>query len=84
MLIAKGESAFEVSIRPTDDGEWEGRVVEHHANRLLPTLHLCHSWTAREAAIAGMARRWQRLFPDETAPDFQDAVIETLASTDSC
>lgn len=83
MLICKGESEFEVSIRATDNGEWEGRIVAYNTSRLLPALHLCHSWTAREAAIAGVTRRWQRLFPHEAAPDFQDAVTETLAFPDS-
>jgi hypothetical protein len=78
MLICKGESEFEVSIQTTDEGEWEGRIVEYHTSRLVAALHLCHSWTACEAAIVGVTRRWQRLFPDEAAPDFRDAVTGIL------
>jgi hypothetical protein len=84
MVICQGESEFEVSIRATDDGEWEGRIVEYNTSRLLPVLHLCHSWSTREAAIAGLTRRWQRLYPDEAVPNLRDAVIQTLVSTDSC
>jgi hypothetical protein len=75
MLICQGESEFEVSIRATDDGEWEGRIVAYHTSRLLPVLHLCHSWSTREEVIAGVTRRWQRLFPDAAVPNFGDAVI---------
>jgi hypothetical protein len=84
MLIAKGESAFEISIRATD-GEWEGRIVEHNVNRLTPTLHLRHNWRSVEAALAGVQRRWQRLFPDEPAaeqPDFHAAVLEPESTVD--
>lgn len=78
MLIPKGESEFEIDIRATDDGEWEGRIVEYNVSRLMPTPHLRHSWMSLEAALAGVTRRWQRLFPDEDAPDFQDAVTGIL------
>jgi len=73
MLIDKGESEFEVSICETD-GEWEGLIVEYNLNRVTPTLHLRHSWTSLDAAISGVQRRWQRLFPDEEKPDFRVAV----------
>jgi hypothetical protein len=74
MLIRKDDSEFEVSIRLTDEGEWEGRIVEYHVSRLMPIPHLHHSWVSLEAALAGMTRRWQRLFPDETPPNFRHAV----------
>lgn len=74
MLIHKDDSDFEVSIRLTDEGEWEGCLIEYKMSRLMPTPHLQHSWVSLEAALAGMTRRWQRLFPDETPPDFRDAV----------
>ncbi len=74
MLIRKGDSEFEISIRPTDEGEWEGRIIEYNMSRLMPIPHLQHSWVSLEAALAGMTRRWQRLFPDETPLDFRDAV----------
>lgn len=74
MLIHRGDSEFEISIRLTDEGEWEGRIIEYHVSRLMPTPHLHHSWVSLEAALAGMTRRWQRLFPEETSPDFRDAV----------
>jgi hypothetical protein len=78
MRIPKDESEFEVSIRAAD-GEWEGRIVEYHISRLTPTLHLCHNWTSLEAALAGVQRRWQRLFPDDEAPDFRDAITVALS-----
>ncbi len=84
MLILNGDSEFEVSIGPTDDGEWEGRIIEHHISRLVPTLHLRHSWVTLEAAVVGVTHRWQRLFPDEETPNFQEAVTETLSPTDAC
>ena len=73
MLIHRGESEFEIHICETD-GEWEGRIVEYNLSRLTPTLHLRHRWTSREAALAGVQRRWQRLFPDERVPGFEAAV----------
>ena len=73
MLIRKGDSEFEVSICHTDEGEWEGRIVEYKATRLMPTPHLQHSWVSLDAAVAGLTRRWQRLFPDDTPPDFRQA-----------
>lgn len=78
MFIPKGESEFEVCIRATE-GEWEGRIVEHNLSRVVPTLHLLHSWPSPEAALAGVQRRWRRLFPDEPEaemPDFYEALVE--------
>ncbi len=74
MLIRKGDSEFEFTIRLTDEGEWEGRIIEYNVSRLMPTPHLHHSWVSLEAALAGVTRRWQRLFPDKTPPDMHDAV----------
>ena len=74
MLIPKGDSEFEISIRTTDEGEWEGRIIEFNLSRVLPTPHLHHSWISLEAALAGITRRWQRLFPEEEPPDFRDAI----------
>ena len=37
----------------------------------------------RDAAVAGVRRRWQRLFPDELdedRPDFQEALVEPMSS----
>ena len=79
MLISKGESDFEVTIRAVDNGEWEGRILEYNLSRLLPTPQLHHSWVSLEAALAGVTRRWQRLFPEEPLPDFRRA-IESPAS----
>jgi hypothetical protein len=76
LLINKGESDFEVSIQKADR-EWEGRIIEHNMSRLTPTLHLRHNWTSLEAAIEGVKRRWQRLFPDEDVPDFRAAVTDS-------
>jgi hypothetical protein len=76
MVVSRGESAFEVHICLTEEGEWEGRIVEYTTTRLMPTLHLRHSWTTLETALQGVTRRWQRLFPDEEAPDFLQAVTE--------
>lgn len=73
MRIDKGESEFEVRIWEAD-GEWEGCIVEYNLGRVTPTLHLRHSWASLEAAITGVQRRWQRLFPDEDTPDFRTAV----------
>jgi hypothetical protein len=78
MVISKGESAFEVCIRAVE-GEWEGRIVEHTLSHMVPILHLRHSWPSPEAALAGVQRRWRRLFPDEPEeerPDFSDALVE--------
>jgi hypothetical protein len=76
LLINKGENDFEVSIQEAD-GEWEGRIIEHNISRLTPTLHLRHSWMSLEAALEGVKRRWQRLFPDEEVPDFRDAITDS-------
>lgn len=75
MVVHRGESVFEVSIQAVD-GEWEGKIVEHQISRVVPTVHLCHNWTSSAAAVAGVRRRWQRLFPedlDEDLPDFHEA-----------
>ena len=85
MLVTRGESEFEVSISLVD-GEWEGKIVEHNLSRVVPTVHLCHNWTSRDAAVAGVRRRWQRLFPDEPdedRPDFQEALSEPMPSSDA-
>jgi len=76
MLIARGDSEFEINICVTDEGEWEGRIVEYNMSRVLPTSHLRHSWVSLEAALAGVTRRWQRLFPDDVLPDFREAVSQ--------
>ncbi|MCI0440443.1 MAG: hypothetical protein L0177_15120 [Chloroflexi bacterium] len=84
MILTRGDSEFEVSISAVD-GEWEGRIVEHTVSRLTPTLHLRHSWTTSEAALAGVQRRWQRLFPDEPVelrPDFHDAITDPDTTDD--
>ena len=83
MLLIKGESEFEVSIREAD-GEWEGCIVEYNMSRLTPTLHLRHSWASLEAALEGVQRRWQRLFPDEAVPDFRAAVADSPSSPEGC
>ena len=83
MLVTRGESEFEVSINLVD-GEWEGKIVEHNLSRVVPTVHLCHNWTSSAAAVAGLRRRWQRLFPDEPdedRPDFQEALSEPMPSS---
>ena len=85
MLVTRGESDFEVSISLVD-GEWEGKIVEHNLGRVVPTVHLCHNWTSRDAALAGVQRRWQRLFPtepDEDQPDFQEALVEAMPSSEA-
>ena len=82
MFVTRGESEFEVSIRMVD-GEWEGKIVEHNLSRVVPTAHLCHNWTSLDHALAGVRRRWQRLFPDERdadMPDFHEACVESAAS----
>jgi len=85
MLVTRGESDFEVSISLVD-GEWEGKIVEHNLSRVVPTVHLCHNWTSRDAALAGVRRRWQRLLPtepDEDQPDFQEALVESMPSSEA-
>ena len=85
MLVTRGESEFEISISLVD-GEWQGKIVENNLSRVVPTVHLCHHWTSRDAAVAGVRRRWQRLFPDEPdedRPDFQEAFIEPIPSSDA-
>jgi hypothetical protein len=85
MLVPRGESEFEVSISLVD-GEWEGKIVENNLSRVVPTVHLCHNWTSCDAALAGVRRRWQRLFPDEPdedRPDFQEALSESMPSSDA-
>ncbi len=82
MFVTRGESEFEVSIRAVD-GEWEGKIVEHNLSRVVPTVHLCHNWTSLDNTLAGVQRRWQRLFPDEhdaDVPDFHDALVESALS----
>ena len=82
MFVTRGDSEFEVSISMID-GEWEGKIVENNLSRLVPTVHLCHNWTSLAAAVAGVQRRWQRLFPDEAEedrPDFQEALVESMPS----
>jgi hypothetical protein len=83
MVILKGESEFEVSIREVD-GEWEGQIIEYNIGRLTPTLHLRHSWTSAETAIAGIRRRWQRLFPDGACPDFREAITASFPLREHC
>ena len=68
MWVTRDDSEFEVSISLVD-GEWEGKIVENNLSRVVPTMHLCHNWTSRDAALAGVRRRWQRLFPDELDED---------------
>lgn len=77
MVIIKGDSEFDVTIRDAD-GEWEGQIIEYNIGRLTPTLHLRHSWTSTEAALEGIRRRWQRLFPDEELPDFREAIADSI------
>lgn len=77
MFVCRGDSEFEITIRPVD-GEWEGKIVEYQVSRLVPTVHLCHNWTSSAAAMAGVRRRWQRLFPadpDEALPELEDALV---------
>ena len=84
MLVTRGESEFEVSIGAVD-GEWEGKIVESNLSRVVPTVHLRHNWTSCDAAVAGMRRRWQRLFPDELdedMPDWHEALVESMPSCD--
>lgn len=85
MFVTRGESEFEVSIGAVD-GEWEGKIVEYNLSRVVPTVHLRHNWTSLDAALAGVRRRWQRLFPDELDedwPDFQEALVESMPSGDA-
>lgn len=82
MFVTRGESEFEISMCPLD-GEWEGKIVEHNLSRVVPTVHLCHNWTSLDHALAGVRRRWQRLFPDERdadMPDFHAACVESAVS----
>jgi hypothetical protein len=82
MFLTRGESEFEVSIRVVDN-EWEGKIVEHNLSRVVPTVHLCHNWRSLDDALAGMRRRWRRLFPDEgdaDVPDFHEALDESALS----
>jgi|GEM_PF-2264819 len=84
MFVTRGESEFEVSIGAVD-GEWEGKIVEYNLSRVVPIVHLCHNWISLDAALAGVRRRWQRLFPDELdedSPDFQEALVESMPSCD--
>jgi hypothetical protein len=81
MRIIRGDSEFEISIC-LEDGEWEGCLIEHHISRLTPTMHLRHRWISLEAALTGVQRRWQRLFPDQDVPDFRGAVAESLPLDD--
>ncbi len=78
MLLAKGNSEFEICICATDEGEWEGRIVEYNISRVTPTTHMRHSWVSLEAALSGVTRRWARLFPEEKPPDFREAITEPL------
>ena len=85
MFITRGESEFEVSVRVVD-GEWEGKIVEHNLSRVVPTVHLCHNWTSLDNALAGIRRRWRRLFPDERnadVPDCHEALVESALSCTS-
>ncbi len=85
MFVTRGESEFDVSISAVD-GEWEGKIVEYNLSRVVPTVHLRHNWTSLDAALAGVRRRWQRLFPDELdedSPDFQEALVESMPFCDS-
>jgi hypothetical protein len=84
MFVTRGESEFEVSIGAVDS-EWEGKIVEYNLSRVVPIVHLCHNWTSLDGALAGVQRRWQRLFPeelDEDRPDFQEALGESMSSCD--
>ena len=74
MIISKGDIDFEVTIQAVDDGEWEGRIIEYNLSRMLPTPQLQHQWVSLEAALAGVMRRWQRLFPEDPQPDFRQAI----------
>lgn len=77
MMIARGDSTFEVTICATE-GEWEGRIVEYHIARMTPTIHVRHNWLSAAAALSAVQRRWRRLFPDEPLdemPDFAEALV---------
>lgn len=78
MRVIRGDSEFEISIR-VEDGEWEGCLIEYHISRLTPTVHLRHRWTSLDAALIGVQRRWQRLFPDQEVPDLRGAVAASLS-----
>ena len=85
MWVTRGESEFEVSISPVDS-EWEGKIVENNLSRVVPTVHLCHNWASRDARC-----RWRAASlaaplpdePDEDRPDFQEALIEPMPSSDA-
>ena len=82
MFVSRGESEFEISIGAVD-GEWEGKIVAYNLSCIVPIVHLCHNWTSLDAALAGVRRRWQRLFPEEPEedmPDFHEALIELTPS----
>jgi hypothetical protein len=81
MLVNRNDSAFEICIYAVD-GEWEGKIIEYNMLRLLPTLHLQHRWTSQEAAIAGVQRRWQRLFPDDPNDPTPDMAASVTTMTE--
>lgn len=80
MIVSKEDRKFEVSLYETD-GEWEGRITEHNVNLVTSVCHLQHRWTSLEAALAGLHRRWQRLFPDDPTPDFRAAIDRPLTTS---
>src|SRR5262245_51525253 len=83
MFVTRNESEFEVSISMVD-GEWEGKIVENDLSHVVPIVHLCHNWTSRDAAVAGVRRRRQRLCPDELdedRPDFQEVLVQPMSSS---
>ena len=85
MVVIRGESEFDVSIGAVD-GEWEGKIVEYNLSRVVSTVHLRHNWTSLDAAVAGVRRRWQRLFPDdldEDMPDWHEALVESMPSCEA-
>ncbi|MGE3537583.1 MAG: hypothetical protein AB7N91_09105 [Candidatus Tectimicrobiota bacterium] len=80
MFVTRGDSEWEITLRAVDE-EWEGKIVEYALHRPVPVVHLCHNWTSSAAALAGVRRRWQRLFPEDSAddlPDFQQAISEEV------
>lgn len=82
MLISKMDSEYEVSIYEID-GEWEGLITEHNINRVTSVCHLRHRWTSLEAGLAGLQRRWHRLFPEDPSPDFRAAIDQPLTPSNS-
>lgn len=82
MLISTVDREFEVSIYEID-GEWEGHITEYSINLVTSVCHLRHRWTSLEAALAGLQRRWQRLFPDDPAPDFRAAIAYPVTLSSS-